>query len=225
MKLFCEEIDIPVSMLTEAAEDGSKKYYIEGIFLQAEQKNRNGRIYPMGIMEREVNRYTESHIKGNRAWGELNHPPTPTVNLDRVSHRTISLQRENNDYIGKALLITENPMGAIAKGLLESGGTLGTSSRGMGTLKKNNLGIMEVQSDFHLAVAGDIVSDPSGPQAFVKGIMENAEWIFDVTKGSWVLAEEMDDIKKIIHATPKTRLDEAYISQWERFLLKLSQPK
>lgn len=222
MKLICEQLDTSVELLSEAAEDGKKKYFLEGIFLQAELKNRNGRVYPMGIMEREVARYTESHIKTNRAYGELNHPPTPSVNLDRVSHRTISLQREGNNYVGKALIITENPMGAMVKGLLDSGGSLGTSSRGMGTLRKNNQGIMEVQDDFRLAVAGDIVSDPSAPDAFVKGIMEGAEWIYDIASGSWVLQEEMDNIRKTIHETPKSQFNEQFVSSFEKFLHKLS---
>lgn len=221
MKLIAEVNDIAVSVITEAASDGKKKTVLEGIFLQAGIQNRNGRVYRPDVMEREVNSYTLSHIQKNRAYGELNHPQGPTINLDRVSHMVTELKRDGNNWIGKATLL-ETPMGLIAKGILEGGGTLGTSSRGLGTLKKNNQGIMEVQDDFRLMVAGDIVSDPSAPDAFLKGVMEGSEWIFDIASQSWKLAEEIENIQKHIHDTPKSQFNEQTLVVWERFLQKIS---
>jgi hypothetical protein len=202
--------------------DGKKALFIEGIFLQANIKNRNGRIYPTSVMEREVTNYTTSHINENRAWGELNHPPTPTINLDRVSHRCVSLRKEGDNWVGKARIV-DTPMGMIARQLIESGGQLGTSSRGLGSLKKNSMGIMEVQDDFRLMVAGDIVSDPSAPSAYVKGIMEGAEWVYDIASGNWVMAEHIDHEQKHLKQLNKNELNEtAALKAWNRFLEKLT---
>lgn len=175
MKLITEEIE-SVEIITEE-KNGVKTLYIQGPFLQTEVTNRNGRNYPLSIMEREVKRYTETFISKGRALGELGHPDGPTVNLDRVSHMITSLHREGNNFIGKAKLL-DTPMGNIAKSLLGEGVTLGVSSRGIGSLVEKN-GIKYVGEDFMLATAADIVADPSAPDAFVQGIMEGKEWVWD----------------------------------------------
>lgn len=177
MKLICEQIE-SVNYLTEAAEDGTKKYVIEGIFMQAEIPNKNGRIYPMPIMEAAVNKYIEEKVKTRRAFGELGHPNGPQINLDRVSHLVTELKKDGTNYIGKAVL-SNTPMGNTAKGIMECGGVLAVSSRGLGSLKKNARGLNEVQSDFYLAAAADIVSDPSGPNCFVNGLMEGVTFFWD----------------------------------------------
>ena len=177
MKLITELTE-DVTIVTEAREDGKKNMFIEGIFLQGGIKNRNGRMYPIETLANEVNRYNESYVKSGRALGELGHPDGPQINLDRVSHVITSLRQEGSNWIGKAKL-TDTPMGNTARGLIESGVRLGVSSRGMGSLRLNKEGINEVQSDFHLATAADIVADPSAPDAFVNGIMEGVEWIWE----------------------------------------------
>jgi hypothetical protein len=177
MKLITEVLD-DLQYVTEAKEDGSKNLYIEGIFLQSSIKNRNGRMYPEQVMDKEVSRYMKEAVESKTAMGELGHPNGPQINLDRVSHRIVSLRKEGTDYIGKAL-ITNTPMGNIARGLMESGARLGVSSRGMGTLKMNKEGVNEVQDDFRLATAADIVADPSAPNAWVDGIMEGVEFWYD----------------------------------------------
>lgn len=176
MKLFLD-IAEDVKYLTEAAEDGKKTLYIEGIFLQGAVKNRNGRMYPMQTLDNEVSRYVKEAVAGNRAYGELGHPNGPQINLDRVSHMITELRKDGNNYIGKAKVL-ETPMGNIVRSLIEGGAQLGVSSRGMGTLKAKD-GLMEVQQDFRLATAADVVSDPSAPDAFVQGIMEGVEWIWE----------------------------------------------
>ena len=175
MKLITEQIE-NVNVITEGKGD-SKKLYIEGVFLQSELKNRNGRMYPFSVLEKEVNRYNEEYVKTNRALGELGHPDGPTVNLDRVSHRITSLTAEGNNFIGKAQIL-DTPMGKIAKSLLEDGVKLGVSSRGMGSIDKRE-DCNVVMDDFMLATAADIVADPSAPDAFVNGIMEGKEWAWD----------------------------------------------
>ncbi len=176
MKLITEEVE-KVEVITENV-NGKKTMYIRGIFLQSECVNRNGRLYPRPIMEREVRRYTENYINKGRALGELGHPDKATVNLDRVSHQIVSLIPEGNNFKGKAKLL-ETPMGQIAKALINEGVTLGVSSRGVGSLRENNKGYREVGEDFMLATAADIVADPSAPDAFVQGIYEGKEWIWD----------------------------------------------
>ena len=175
MKLITEQIE-NVNVITEGKGD-SKKLYIEGVFLQSELKNRNGRMYPFSVLEKEVSRYNEEYIKTSRALGELGHPDGPTVNLDRVSHRITSLSAEGTNFVGRAQIL-DTPMGQIAKSLLEEGVKLGVSSRGMGSIDKRE-DVNVVMDDFMLATAADIVADPSAPDAFVNGIMEGKEWAWD----------------------------------------------
>ena len=222
MKLIREEIE-EVNFITEAKESGEKQYFIEGIFLQANKKNRNGRIYPLDIMEREVDRYMTDVVKNNRGYGELGHPQGPQINLDRVSHLITSLKRDGDNFIGKAKL-TETPMGNIARGLLASGANLGVSSRGMGSLTPGKDGVMMVGPDFHLATAADIVADPSAPDAFVKGIMEGVEWVYDSVKDTW-REEKLDNIKKSVHNMSKSQLEEQKMAIFEGYLNSLMLKK
>ena len=206
-----------VQLLSELDEKtGEKNYFIEGIFMQAEQKNRNGRIYPSTVLVNEVKRYKNEYVQKNRAMGELNHPQGPTVNLDRVSHIIKDLRVEGNDIYGKAKVM-DTPMGKIAKNLIDEGAKLGVSSRGMGSLKANKEGINEVQDDFMLA-AVDIVADPSAPNAFVNGIMEGAEWVWD----NGILREKtIDEYKSIMNKTPKKDLEKTTLQLFEDFISKL----
>ena len=176
MKLIREEIE-KVEVITET-KNGKKTLYIQGPFLQTEQQNRNGRVYRLNVMEREVKRYTDEHISKGRALGELGHPDGPTINLDRVSHKIVSLEQKGNDFIGKAQILS-TPMGKIAESLLKEGVCLGVSSRGIGSLRPTKEGYSEVGEDFMLATAADIVADPSAPDAFVQGIMEGKEWVWE----------------------------------------------
>ena len=176
MKLIREEIEA-VEVITESR-GGKKTLYIKGPFLQTETVNRNQRVYRLPVMQKEVARYTEEYIKNGRALGELGHPEGPTVNLDRVSHKIVSLEQKGNNFIGKAQILS-TPMGKIAESLLKEGVTLGVSSRGIGSIAQNKEGFMEVGEDFMLATAADIVADPSAPDAFVQGIMEGKEWVWD----------------------------------------------
>jgi len=175
MKLIAEHIQDVEYIIEDKS--GSKSMKIRGIFMQSEQKNRNGRVYPFNVLEKEVKRYNEEFIKQGRAFGELGHPDGPTVNLDRVSHMITRLEPDGKNFIGEAKLLS-TPMGEIAKALINDGGKLGVSSRGMGSLESRN-GVNYVKDDFYLATAADIVADPSAPQAFVEGIMEGKEWIWD----------------------------------------------
>ena len=213
MKLITELTE-NVKYVTEAAESGKKNLYIEGIFLQCEQKNRNGRQYRLETMKREVGRYMREFVEKGRAFGELGHPNGPSINLDRVSHLITSLRQENNDFIGRAK-ITETPMGNIARGLIESGAQLGVSSRGMGSLAPNKSGIMEVQDDFFLATAADIVADPSAPDAFVQGIMEGVEWVWD---NGIIKAQHVEQMQSSVKRASKADLEEAKIAAFEKFL-------
>lgn len=218
MKLFTELVE-KVELITERDKSGKKNLFIEGVFLQANIKNRNGRIYPMDVMEKEVSRYNEEVVSKSRAFGELGHPSGPTINLDRVSHIITELRKDGNNFIGKAR-ITETPMGQIARGIMESGGQLGVSSRAMGSLKEQN-GIMVVQDDLKISTAADIVADPSAPDAFVNGIMEGVNWIFDPIKGSW-LEEKANDLVKQIHKMPKRQLEEQKLSIFENYIASLT---
>jgi hypothetical protein len=208
-----------VEMLVEKDESTNQKnYYIKGIFLQAEQKNRNGRVYPLETMEKEVNRYSKQYIDTNRAFGELGHPDGPTINLERVSHMVKELKQEGANFIGKAKIM-ETPYGKIVKNLIDEGAKLGVSSRGMGSLKTLG-GSQIVQNDFHLATAGDIVADPSAPMAFVEGIMEGREWIWN----NGILKEaDVQEIKDVIvKEFIKVKPDEsALASSFERFMSRL----
>jgi hypothetical protein len=181
MKLIKEEI-LDVQFLVEE-NNGTKNHYIHGIFMQAEQKNRNGRVYPSRILMKEAARYNRDYIQKNRAFGELGHPSSPSINLDRVSHMITSLTPDGNNFIGKAKIL-DTPNGKIVKSLLDGGASLGVSTRGVGSLKPHN-GYQLVQDDFHLATAADIVADPSAPDAFVHGIMENYEFYYDNATSEW----------------------------------------
>ena len=177
MKLITEVNEEIKHEISEDAK-GKKALHIEGIFMQANMKNRNGRMYPKEVLEKEVNRYNKEYIAKNRAYGELGHPQGPTINLERVSHMITKLESEGSNFMGKAKIMTDTPYGKIVESLINEGAQLGVSSRGMGSLKQVN-GTNEVQKDFYLATAADIVADPSAPNAFVNGIMESKEWVWD----------------------------------------------
>ena len=196
--------------------DGKKTLFIEGPFLQAEVVNRNGRKYLKETMAKEVQRYTENYINKNRAFGELGHPDTPSINLDRVSHMVVGLRQEGNDWIGKAKIL-DTPMGNIVKSLIEGGAQIGVSSRGMGSLKNVN-GVNIVQDDFHLATAADIVADPSAPNAFVQGIMEGKEWA--LVNGVWT-EQQFSQAKKAIQEASKEDIEKVSLRIWESLVKKL----
>ena len=214
MKLITEQIEA-VEFLVE--DNGSKKnHFIEGVFLQADIKNRNGRVYEMNVLEKEVGRYTESYISKDRALGELGHPEGPTVNLDRVSHKIVSLQKEGSNFIGKAKIL-DTPMGKIAKNLIDEGVKLGVSSRGVGSISERN-GAAYVRDDFMLATAADIVADPSAPDAFVEGIMEGKEWVWN----NGILTERhIESIKNELDAATWHNLQERKVSAFRSFLQSL----
>ena len=216
MKLITEEIS-SVKFITEG-KGAKKKMYIEGVFLQGDIKNRNGRMYPVTTLAKEVGRYNESFVQKGRALGELGHPEGPTVNLDRVSHKITSLRQEGNNFIGKAQLL-ETPMGKIAKSLISEGVTLGVSSRGVGSLKEDNKGCKVVGEDFMLATAADIVADPSAPDAFVSGIMEGKEWVWE----GGILRESLaSQTKKHINTlVDQKRLEEHKLNLFNDFLSNL----
>ena len=214
MKLITENIN-EVRVLTEE-KNGVKSLFIEGPFLVAETKNRNGRLYPTATMAKEVKRYNEEYISKNRAFGELGHPDSPSINLDRVSHLITSLKQEGNHWIGKAKIL-ETPMGKIAKSLMEGGATLGVSSRGMGSLREMN-GVNVVQDDFYLATAADIVADPSAPGAFVQGIMEGKEWVWENGK---VKEIDINEYHNQIKNAKQRQLDEIALKIFDNFLSKL----
>ena len=216
MKLITEEIS-SVKFITEG-KGAKKKMYIEGVFLQGEIKNRNGRMYPVTTLAKEVGRYNESFVNKGRALGELGHPDGPTVNLDRVSHKIVRLEQEGNNFIGKAQLL-ETPMGKIAKSLIAEGVTLGVSSRGIGTLKEDKDGLKVVGEDFQLATAADIVADPSAPDAFVNGIMEGKEWVWE---GGTLREQFVDETKKRINTLVDQRaLEEHKLNLFNDFLSNL----
>jgi len=214
MKLI-KEITESVNYLTEE-KDGKKTLFIEGPFLVSEKTNKNNRMYKEETMRKEVSRYTEEYINKNRAFGELGHPDTPSINLDRVSHLIVGLRQEGNDWIGKAKIL-ETPMGNIAKNLIEGGAQLGVSSRGMGSLKAVN-GVNIVQDDFHLATAADIVADPSAPGAFVQGIMEGKEWM--LVDGKWTEVQ-YEEAKKQIRQASRKEIEIVSLQIFENFIKKL----
>lgn len=219
MKLITETIQ-EVKYLTEKKEEGGKAYYIEGPFLQTEVKNRNGRVYRKQIMEREVDRYIREYVDTKRAFGELGHPDGPSINLDRVSHMIISLKENGNDYIGRAKIMTETPMGRIVKNLIDEGAQLGVSSRGMGSLVMNKEGVNEVQDDFYLATAGDIVADPSAPDAFVRGIMEGKEFWFDDTNNRWI-SETAERMQSSMKKMTVKQIEEQKFQIFQNYMNKL----
>ena len=216
MKLITEEIE-SVEFLVEQ-KNGKKSMYIEGVFLQGNITNRNGRMYPAEVLRKEVARYNENHIQSGRALGELGHPEGPTVNLDRVSHKIVSLKESGSNYIGKAKILG-TPMGKIAANLVEEGVKLGVSSRGIGSLKATREGINVVGDDFMLATAADIVADPSAPDAFVDGIMEGKDWVWD----GGILRERLatKTYKQINTLVDQNKLDEKKLSVFEDFLANL----
>ena len=216
MKLITEQIE-DVQVITEGT-GADKKLYIEGVFLQSELKNRNGRVYPFQVLEREVNRYNEEYVKTKRALGELGHPDGPTVNLDRVSHRITELRAEGNNFMGKAQIL-DTPMGKIAKSLLGEGVMLGVSSRGVGSLKEDRNGCKVVGEDFQLATAADIVADPSAPDAFVNGIMEGREWVWE----GGILREQLAETtkKRINTLVDQRQLEEKKLELFNNFLSNL----
>ena len=216
MKLIREEIEA-VEVITESR-GGKKTLYIKGPFLQTETVNRNQRVYRLPVMQKEVKRYTESYISNGRALGELGHPEGPTVNLDRVSHKIVSLEQKGNNFIGKAQILS-TPMGKIAESLLKEGVTLGVSSRGIGSIAQNKEGFMEVGEDFQLATAADIVADPSAPDAFVQGIMEGKEWVWE----GGVLREKFAETTKrsINTLVDQNLLDEHKLGLFNDFLKSL----
>jgi hypothetical protein len=214
MKLI-KEITETVSYLTEEA-DGKKSLFIEGPFLVSEKKNRNGRLYEFNTMKKEVHRYTEEFINKHRAFGELGHPESPSINLDRVSHMITSLHEDGQQWIGKAKIL-DTPMGNIARSLIEGGAQLGVSSRGMGSLKNVN-GVNIVQPDFYLATAADIVADPSAPGAFVQGIMEGKEWM--MINGNWTEVQ-LAEAKQEIRQASKKQIEQVSLKIFENFIKKL----
>ena len=212
MKLIREEIETAKVTITEG-KNGKKSHFIEGVFLQGEIKNRNGRMYPISTLQREAKNYNTKYIEKGRALGELGHPDGPTINLDRVSHLITSLKQEGNNYVGKARLL-DTPMGNIAKNLIDEGVKLGVSSRGLGTIRERD-GVKVVMDDFMLATAADIVADPSAPDAFVNGIMEGKEWIYN--NGS-VQEQTVEQIKKRIDNAALNQMEEVKLSAFSQYL-------
>lgn len=218
MKLITE-LNEEVKYLIEEKE-GKKSYFIEGIIMQGDIVNRNGRMYPSSVLEKEVNRYNEQYVSKGRAYGELGHPAGPTLNLERASHMFKNLRREGNDFVGRAKIM-DTPMGNIVKSLISEGASLGISSRGMGSIKENKRGIMEVQDDFHLATAGDIVADPSAPDAFVRGIMEGVEWVWD---NGLLKAQKIEEYKEEINRGARQKISEqTAIKVFNQFFQDLSK--
>ena len=216
MKLITE-INEEVKILTEESENGSKNFYIEGIFMQAERKNRNGRMYPVEVLAKEANRYITEYVMKNRAYGELGHPDGPSINLERVSHLIKELRQEGNDFYGKAKIM-DTPYGNIVKNLISEGACVGVSTRGMGSLEERSDGTRVVKDDFYLATAADIVADPSAPDAFVRGIMEGKEWVWD----NGIIKEvQISQYKETIKKSSKKNLEENMLKTFNHFLSKL----
>lgn len=216
MKLITE-LNEDVQYLTEADDSGKKDYMIRGVFMQGEIKNRNGRVYPVEVLAKEVERYNKEYIAKNRAYGELGHPQGPTVNLDRVSHMIKELKQDGNNFIGSAKIM-DTPMGNIVKNFIDEGAGLGVSSRGMGTLKQSKGGAAEVQGDFYLATAADIVADPSAPDAFVEGIMEGKEWIWE---NGLIKEVDISELHNEVKEATTRNLDEVKLRVFRRFMENL----
>jgi hypothetical protein len=216
MKLITEYVEQNIETICEQKKDGSKDYFIEGVFMQSNKKNRNGRIYEKASLEKAVEKYVVEQVKQGRAVGELNHPEGPTVNLDKVSHKITDLHWQGNDVVGKASIL-KTPMGKIVEGLLEGGVKLGVSSRGMGSLVQKN-GASYVGDDFMLATV-DIVQDPSAPSAFVNGVMEGVEWVWD---NGLIRQQDIEAIENEIKRAPRKDLQEAEIRAFKNFLSKLN---
>lgn len=220
MKLISELVTEQVKLLVEEDSDDKEKknYFIEGVFLQGNLKNRNGRVYPMDVLDKEVERYNKEYIEKNRAYGELGHPQGPTINLERVSHMVKGLEKQGDNYIGKAKIM-DTPYGNIVKNLMNEGATLGVSSRGMGSLKDNK-GVMEVQDDFYLATAADIVADPSAPDAFVRGVMEGVEWVMDPDAGLRMI-KVADETQKQVKKMSVKQIEEQKLAIFDNYLKSL----
>ena len=225
MKLITEVFNEDCSVLTESNEEGKKQYFIEGIFMQGDLKNRNGRIYPSAILEKEMNRYNKDFVETKRALGELGHPDGPQINGDRVSHLITEMKRDGSNFVGKAKILG-TPMGNIVKTFIDEGVKVGVSTRGLGSVKPTKEGIMEVQDDFHLATV-DVVTDPSGPNCFVNGIMENTEYYYDITSGTWRAQEFIEEaVKEVKKQYTKTvrRIDESDAARlFENFVKSLQK--
>ena len=215
MKLMTEMIENDVEFICEA-KNGKKEYMLKGIFMQGEIKNRNGRVYPIETLKKEVDRYSKEYIDKNRAYGELGHPQGPTINLERVSHMIKDLHADGNNIVGEAKVL-DTPMGSIVKNLMDEGATLGVSSRGMGSLQSKG-GVDTVQSDFQLATAADIVADPSAPEAFVEGIMEGVEWL--QIDNRWI-PQYLEQSKEEILKTKRANLRETKLKLFQNFLERL----
>ena len=217
MKLISEFQDYAVSpVIVEENENGKKDYFIEGVFMQSEIKNRNGRVYPKDVMKKEVARYVKEFVEQDRAFGELGHPDGPTINLDKVSHMITKLEEDGNNYVGRAKILT-TPNGQIVRNLIDDGAKLGVSSRGLGSLEQRN-GAQVVKGDFQLATAADIVADPSAPEAFVEGIMEGVEWYYE----SGILkAREYDAMRDTLKTSKLAKLEETKLNLWKSFVEKL----
>jgi len=217
MKLISEFNDYSVSpIIVEENEKGQKEYFIEGIFMQSEIKNRNGRVYPKEVMQKEVKRYVKEFVEKDRAFGELGHPDGPTINLDKVSHLITKLEEDGNNYVGRAKILS-TPNGQIVRNLIDDGAKLGVSSRGLGSLEQKG-GSQYVKDDFQLATAGDIVADPSAPEAFVNGIMEGTEWVYE---NGLLTARQVDEMQTEIKNAKSNKLEEVKLNQWKRFVENL----
>ena len=217
MKLISEFNDYAIEpVIVEENEKGQKEYFIEGIFMQSQIKNRNGRIYPKEVMDKEVKRYVKEFVEKDRAFGELGHPEGPTINLDKVSHMITKLEEDGNNYMGRAKILS-TPNGQIVRNLIDDGAKLGVSSRGLGSLEQKD-GAQVVKSDFQLATAGDIVADPSAPEAFVEGIMEGVEWIYE---NGILRAQEVEQMKKEIQIAKLNKLEETKLKVWSKFVENL----
>jgi len=217
MKLISEFVDYAVEpVIVEQNEKGQKEYFIEGPFMQAEIKNRNGRVYPKNIMKKEVNRYVKEFVEKDRAFGELGHPEGPTINLDKVSHLITKLEEDGNNFVGRAKILS-TPNGQIVKNLIDDGAKLGVSSRGLGSLESKG-NAQYVKDDFQLATAGDIVADPSAPEAFVEGIMEGVEWIYENGR---LKAYDIDQMQKELKSARSNKLQETKLNLWKRFVESL----
>tara|TARA_B100001287_G_scaffold276804_1_gene289596 strand:- start:2506 stop:3150 length:645 start_codon:yes stop_codon:yes gene_type:complete len=214
MKLISEYNE--AKPLIESKDNGKKDYFIEGVFMQADIKNRNGRVYPKEIMDKEVKRYIKEFVNEQRAFGELGHPEGPTINLDKVSHMITELNEDGANWVGKAKILS-TPNGEIVKNLIDDGAKLGVSSRGLGSLEQKS-DAQYVKSDFQLATAGDIVADPSAPDAFVDGIMEGVEWIMD---NGILKRQEMESMREVLKNEKQIRLEETKINLWKTFVKNL----
>ena len=217
MKLISEFNDYAVEpVIVESNENGKKDYFIEGIFMQSEIKNRNGRIYPKQVIQEEVKRYNKEFVEKSRAFGELGHPEGPTINLDKVSHLITKLEEDGNNYVGRAKILS-TPNGQIVKNLIDDGAKLGVSSRGLGSLESKG-NAQYVKDDFQLATAGDIVADPSAPEAFVEGIMEGVEWVME---NGILKAVEVEQMQKELKSARLNKLEETKLNLWKRFVESL----